>query len=99
MALNTTHPRPGGGAPPLKPPEAPSFDVDEGPMRSELRRQIAHLERELTTLAASSFPWEPREVSPRRGPAVQGGASLEEIRDELLAALEALKQRIASARS
>lgn len=66
-------------------------------MRSELRRQIATLERELAAIVARSCPWEPRTVNPSRGPAVQSGANLEEIRDELLAALHALCRRIEGA--
>jgi hypothetical protein len=64
-------------------------------MRSELRRQITHLDRELTELAGAVCPWEPRHVNRERGPAVQGGASLEEIRDELLVAIDALRARVA----
>lgn len=83
-----------GGAPPAPPEDLPSFDVDEGPMRSELRRQIAALETELTTVVARSCPWEPRTVNASRGPAVQSGANLEQIRDELLASLHDLCRRI-----
>jgi hypothetical protein len=65
-------------------------------MRRELRRQIARLERELTELVVLTSPWEPRRTSPGRGPAIQGGSDLEQIRDELLAAVDALRERIAS---
>jgi hypothetical protein len=83
------------GAPPVPPVDLPDFAVDEGPMRSELRRQIARLEQELTTLVVTSCPWEPRRSNAARGPAVQSGAALEQIRDELLTAIDQLTARIA----
>lgn len=86
-----------GGAPPAPPEDLPSFNVDEGPMRSELRRQIAALETELASVIARSCPWEPRTVNASRGPAVQCGANLEQIRDELLASLHDLCRRIEGA--
>jgi hypothetical protein len=82
------------GAPPLPPVDLPAWDVDEGPMRSELCRQIAVLERELTGLVASSCPWETLGTSPLRGPSIQSGESLEQIRDELLRSIEDLCRRI-----
>lgn len=83
-----------GGAPPAPPGDLPSFECDEGPMRSELRRQIAALEKELATIVARSCPWEPRSVNPTRGPSVQSSSHLEQIRDELLASLHDLCRRI-----
>jgi hypothetical protein len=69
--------------------------VDEGPMRGDLRRQIAHLERELSRIKAVLAPWEFRRTTPLRGPAVLTSASLEEIRDELLDAVRAIRDRLA----
>ena len=94
MTSRTNEPPIYGGSPPLPPVDLPDFHVDEGPMRAELRRQIARLEQELTALVVASCPWEPRQANPVRGPAVQSGASLEQIRDELLAALQTLSRRI-----
>jgi len=72
----------GGGTPP------PATDVpdpvDEGPMRRELLRQIAQLERRLS---ASTPGWESTCPTPRRGPALQPTSELERLRDELHAAL------------
>lgn len=86
-----------GGAPPETPSDLPGFDTDEGPMRSELRRQIAELEGQLAGIVAQSCPWEPRQVNAPRGPAVQSGANLEQIRDELLKELHSLCRRIEGA--
>lgn len=97
MAANIMKPPVEGGAPPAPPFDLPSFNADEGPMRAELRRQIASLESELSGVIARSCPWEPHTVNALRGPAVQNGAALEEIRDELLASLHALCRRIEGA--
>lgn len=64
-------------------------------MRGDLRAQIEVLERRLTALAVSAFPLESAVVSPSRGPAVLDTADLECVRDELVAALEALQRRVA----
>jgi hypothetical protein len=96
MASNIFQPPAQGGAPPAPPADLPSLDTDEGPMRSELRRQIAALERELAAVVAQSCPWEPRQANVSRGPAVQSSANLEQIRDELLRSLSDLCRRIES---
>jgi len=59
-------------------------------MRRELLRQIALLDAEL---GARTVPWSVSRVTSRRGPALQSGVELERIRDELLAALDALDRR------
>lgn len=69
--------------------------VDEGPMRGDLRRQIGYLERQLSRINAIVAPWELRRASPCRGPAVLSAASLEQIRDELLDAVRAVRDRLA----
>ncbi len=76
------------------PPDIDLVDVDEGPMRRELLRQIAQLERELTRLTANTSPWDPVKAHPLRGPAVLTTADLELIRDELLRAITTLHERI-----
>lgn len=68
------------------PPEAPTTaPTDEGPMRGELRRQIAFLERDIAKFVALNCPHEPQTASKPRGPGVLATSELEEIRDELLA--------------
>lgn len=83
----------GGSQPPI------DFDallaVDEGPMRGDLRRQIAHLERELSRIRAEFAPWDLERSGPSRGPAILSTAELEEIRDELLDAVRAIRDRLA----
>jgi len=69
--------------------------VDEGPMRGDLRRQIAYLERQLARLNAALAPWEFTRATPARGPAVLPTASLEQVRDELLDAVRAVRERLA----
>lgn len=59
--------------------------ADERLARVELRRQIARLERELSSLFASAFPrtgidWD---VTPGGGPRVLGIGELEQVRDAL----------------
>ena len=75
--------------PPTDLPPA-DLDVDEGPMRSELLRQIAGLEEELAVRLATARDWHRRRITPRRGPALLPTAALEQIRDELLRALHDL---------
>lgn len=82
--IRTALPR--DGAPPAGLPPV-DLVVDEGPMRAELLRQIAGLELELAVAQARARDWRRRRVSPRRGPAVLPTATLERIRDELLAAV------------
>jgi len=67
--------------------------VDEGPMRGDLRRQIALLERELARIKSIVEPWEGKRTTPLRGPALLPSESLEKIRDELLAAVRAIHAR------
>jgi hypothetical protein len=77
------------------PPEDPVLSaLAEGPMRRELRRQIARLEREVTRLKAIVGPWEMDRVTRPRGPALLGADSLERIRDELLTAHRHLQRRL-----
>jgi hypothetical protein len=94
--LSRTVQHDGVGAPPLTPPPF-DFDllVDEGPMRGDLRRQIAWLERDLTRLRAIACPWAPMVTHATRGPGLMSGHELEQIRDELLAAVRDLRRRIA----
>lgn len=88
--------RTAGGVGPPPPLDPTLFDVDEGPMRGDLRRQIEELERALTRLKAAAFPWEGSQASPQRGPGMLGAEHLEQIRDELLTALTALQHRLAA---
>jgi hypothetical protein len=69
--------------PPPTPPQAVP-DVDEGPMRRELLRQIALLDADLA--AYRIYPG-PERTTSRRGPALLPTVQLERIRDELLSAL------------
>jgi hypothetical protein len=87
----------GSGTPP--PPVFDAAPVAEGPMRRELRRQIARLERELARLKLVIAPWEIDRVTPSRGPALLDAAALESVRDELLTALATLRRRFESTRS
>jgi hypothetical protein len=70
------------------------FSLEEGPMRGDLRRQIARLEREFARLKAIVAPWELDRATPLRGPALLDAGSLEQVRDELLCALRALSARL-----
>jgi hypothetical protein len=63
-------------------------------MRRELLRQIAHLEEQLSRFTRDNTPFEPMPPVRRRGPAVLQTASLEDIRDELLAVRAALHDRV-----
>jgi hypothetical protein len=67
--------------------------VDEGPMRGDLRRQIALLERELARIKAIVEPWDGTRMTPLRGPALLPSESLEKIRDELLNAVRRIHAR------
>jgi hypothetical protein len=70
------------------------YTGDEGPARTELRRQIGRLERELSELVAEAFPrLEIDTAVPAAGdaPRVLGLGDLEKVRD-------ALADRVASAR-
>lgn len=93
--MRTTHgpitPTGGGAPPPVIPLDLP---VDEGPMRSELLRQIRRLEIEMSRFAAANCPYDAAPHSARRGPAILTTAQLEEIRDELLAARAELHQLV-----
>jgi hypothetical protein len=70
------------------------FSLEEGPMRGDLRRQIARLEREFARLKAILGPWELDRATPLRGPALLDAGSLEQVRDELLCALRTLQARL-----
>jgi hypothetical protein len=58
--------------------------VDEGPMRGDLRRQIALLEAEISRFVVENCPDVVLPEQPIRGPAVLSSADLEQVRDELL---------------
>lgn len=77
---------------PPAPPDLPTgAPVDQGPMRSDLLRQIALLEQELSRLHARIAPWSRAErATPRRGPALLTTADLERVRDELVDAIRAV---------
>lgn len=68
--------------------------VDEGPMRGDLRRQIALLERELARIKAIVAPWDAERITPLRGPALLPSETLEQVRDELLNAVRAVHARL-----
>jgi len=78
-----TAPYPQGS--PSRPPLAPRTRPDERPARRTLLDQIAHLERELSSLFVSTWPRKGFEfsVASRGGPRVLGLADLEELRDDL----------------
>jgi hypothetical protein len=65
-------------------------------MRGDLRRQIEWLERDLVELRAIVAPWEPIQTHPSRGPRLMSGSQLEQIRDELLVAVDRLRARLAA---
>jgi len=75
-------------------PPDPNAPTDEGPMRRELLRQIAHLDDQLSHFTRDNTPFEPLPPVRRRGPALLETASLEEIRDELVALREQLHERV-----
>ncbi|MCW3010972.1 MAG: hypothetical protein JWO90_1376 [Solirubrobacterales bacterium] len=83
------------GAPPY-PPTGPlgGAAVDEGPMRSELVRQIVLLEQELASLGSAAGLLRLDPSSPRRGPAILSTADLEQTRDELVTGIRALHQHV-----
>jgi hypothetical protein len=80
-------------APPASPPPLDLPVTDEGPMRRELLRQIALLEQELTTEIVRERLWATHRANRHRGPARQGTAALEMIRDELVEAIAAIQRR------
>ena len=69
----------------------------ERPVRDELRRQIARLERRLGELFASSFPRKGLEwrVGAVGGPRVLGTADLERVRDALVVRLREAETELA----
>lgn len=84
-------PHGGAGAPP--PVALPGPTVDEGPMRSELLRQIRRLELETSHFqTANGVSGAASPLSRRRGPALLTAAQLEQIRDELLDVRAALHE-------
>lgn len=79
------------GAPPTSPPlDVTAGDIDEGPSRRELRRQIARLEHRFAYAAGPYAVRAPRPVQPTDGPRTLTAPELEAVRDALLAALGAL---------
>jgi hypothetical protein len=68
--------------------------LDESPMRRELVRQIAALEGKMSRLVVNNAPHRPAQTSPPRGPAILTTAELEQVRDELLAAIARLHGQI-----
>lgn len=82
----------GGIAPPDVPVDL--LGTEEGPMRRELLRQIAHLEEQISRFIHDNCPFETPPAAMRRGPALLSTSELEHIRDELLAARTALHQRV-----
>ncbi len=84
----------------VSPSELPTTErtLDDRRVRSELRRQIALLERRLGELFAAAFPrkgieW--RVGSAARGPRVLGVAELERIRDALAGRLREAEAEVA----
>lgn len=84
-----------GGGPPL-PPELDLVAADEGPMRGDLKRQIAALEHEIAQFVVDNCPFEPLPVMAERGPAILTTEQLEYVRDELLAVQRQLHDRAVS---
>lgn len=77
--------------------EAAAPAVRETDARVTLRRQIAHLERELAEAVVATFPGEPLAVAaPSRaaGPRLLGLGDLEEIRDDLAERLVAARRAL-----
>lgn len=83
--------------PSWSPPLAPPAEVDERAARRSLREQIAKLERDYATAAASAFPRvELGPASARHaGPRLLSLGELEATRDELAGRLAGLRERIA----
>ena len=69
--------------------------ADEGPMRRELMRQIAALERKLSKFRRDHAPYDPLPELLQRGPALLTTEQLEQVRDELLAMIDDLESRVA----
>lgn len=83
--------------PSWSPPLAPPAEVDERAARRSLREQIAKLERDYATAAASAFPrveLGPASARPA-GPRLLSLGELEATRDELAGRLAGLRERIA----
>jgi hypothetical protein len=78
-------------------PQAPASPADERRARSELRRQIARLERELGELFADTFPRNGIEwtVGAAGGPRMLGIGDLERTRDRLADRLAAARAEVA----
>jgi hypothetical protein len=87
---------------PLVPPRAPSrsplTEPDERGARTELRRQIARLERELASLFVSAYPREGFDfgVAGRGGPRILSLGELEQCRDELDTTLREARAELSS---
>lgn len=81
------------GAPPPAIPAGPA--VDEGPMRSELLRQIRRLELETSRFQAANGLSSAASPQPAtRGPVLLSTAQLEQVRDELLDVRAALHETV-----
>ena len=72
-------------------------EIDERAARADLRDQVARLERQLSELLASAFPFGPLEVSVpgRAGPRVPSLGELEIVRDDLGDRLRAARRTFA----
>ncbi len=82
--------------PPRTAPLAPPAEVDERAARRSLREQIAKLERDYASTAASAFPKVELTADARghAGPRLLGLGELEATRDDLAMRLSALRERI-----
>jgi hypothetical protein len=82
--------------PPRTLPLAPPAEVDERGARRSLREQIAKLERDYATTAASAFPKVELAADTARhaGPRLLGLGELEATRDDLAARLSTLREKI-----
>jgi hypothetical protein len=80
---------------PGQPPLEELLHADEGPMRRDLLRQIAALEKTLSDFLIEHAPYEQLRAASDRGPSLLDAAELEQVRDDLLANIAEAKERVA----